>query len=229
MSGPPSTGRSRGTGAAPTALPLLWRTPRAHRPGKIVFALITLGSLAAACSSGPKSPGVAGLGKVPSTTAAASAGQPTINQATFLAKLLAYTNCMRSHGITDFPDPTAGPNGQGGGFRINGGPGSDLDPDSPRYEAANRACQELLPYGGALPAPTASQMAEYTKFAACVRQRGFPSFPDPNGQGVFALHNIDISSAQFQSAEKTCRSVAHLNGPMRVEATNSGPTAPASP
>jgi hypothetical protein len=169
------------------------------------------------------------LGKVPSTTAAVPAGQPTVNQATFLAKLLAYTNCMRRHGIADFPDPTAGPNGQGGGFRIDGGPGSDLDPNSPRYEAANRACQELLPYGGVLPAPTASQIAEYTKFAACVRQHGFPSFPDPNGQGVFVLHNVDISSAQFQSAQKACRSVAHLTGPMRVEATNSGPTAPASP
>jgi hypothetical protein len=135
---------------------------------------------------------------------------------------------MRSHGIADFPDPTAGPNGQGGGFRITAGPGSDLDPNSPRYETANRACQELLPYGGALPAPTAIQMAEYTRFAACVRQHGFPSFPDPNGQGVFVLHNLDLSSAQFQSAQKTCRSLAHLSGPMRVDATNSGPTAPAS-
>jgi hypothetical protein len=225
----PTTGRARGTSAPPPALPGLLRTPRAHSAAKSVLTVIALGSLGAACSGGPKPAGVASLGKAPSTTAAASAAQPTINQAAFLAKMLAYTHCMRSHGIADFPDPTPGPNGQGGGFHIRGGPGSDLDPDNPRYEAANRACQALLPYGGALPAPTASQLAEYTKFAACIRQHGFPSFPDPNGQGVFVLHNFDLSSPQFQSAQQTCSSVAHLSGPMRVEATNSGPTAPASP
>jgi hypothetical protein len=200
-----------------------------HWPAKVVLTLIALGSLGAACSGSPKPAGVASLGhKTTSTTAAASGAPPTINQSTFLAKMLAYTDCMRSHGIADFPDPTPGPNGQGGGFSIRGGPGSDLDPNSPRFEAANRACQALLPYGGTPPAPTATQMAEYTKFAACVRQHGFPSFPDPNGQGVFVLHNIDLSSPQYLSAQKTCRSVAHLSGPMRVQATNSGPAGPAS-
>lgn len=229
ISNAPTTGHYRGTGAAPTALPGLLRTPRAHRAAKVVLTLIALGSLGAACSSGPKSPGVASLGKVPSTTAAASAGQPTINHATRLAKLLAYTNCMRSHGIADFPDPTPWPNGQGGSFSISAGPGSDLGPNNPRYQAANRACQALLPYGEVLPAPTASQMAEYTKFATCVRKHGFPSFPDPNGQGVFVLHNVDLSSPQFESAQKPCLSVAHFSRPMQIEATNSGPTAPASP
>jgi hypothetical protein len=170
---------------------------------------------------------VASLGRTPSTTAARSGAPPAINQTSFLAKMLAYTRCMRSHGITDFPEPTPGPNGQGGGFRIKAGPGSDLNPDNPRYEAADRACKALLPYGGTPPPPTAAQLAEYTKFAACIRQHGFPTFPDPNSQGVFVLHNFDLSSPQFQSAQQTCRSVAHLSGPMRIEATNSGPTAPA--
>ena len=191
------------------------------------MALIALGTLGAACSSGPKSPRVANLGSGPPTTVPASAAQRPIDPATFMAKLLAYTHCMRSHGIADFPDPTPGPNGQGGGFSIKGGPGSDLDPNDQRYEAANRACQALLPYGRSLPPLSASQMAEYTKFAVCARQHGFPSFPDPNGQGVFVLHNIDVGSAQFQSAENTCRSVAHLSGPLRVDATNTGPNAPA--
>jgi hypothetical protein len=134
---------------------------------------------------------------------------------------------MRSHGITDFPEPTPGPNGRGGGFSIKAGPGSDLNPNNPRYEAADRACKALLPYGGTLPPPTATQLAEYTKFADCIRQHGFPSFPDPSSQGVFVLHNFDLSSPQFQSAQQKCRSVAHLSGPMRFEATNSGPSAPA--
>jgi hypothetical protein len=187
-----------------------------------------VGSLGAACSGGPKSAGVASLGNTTSTTAVASGTQPNINQTTFLAKMLAYTHCMRSHGIADFPEPTPGPNGQGGGFSIKGGPGSDLNPNNPRYEAANRTCQALLPYGGTPPAPTASQLTEYTKFAACIRQHGFPTFPDPNGQGVFVLHNFDLSSPQLQSAQHTCRSVAHVSGPIRIQATNSGPPPPAS-
>jgi hypothetical protein len=43
---------------------------------------------------------------------------------------LAFARCMRSHGITDFPDPLPG-----GGFNAPG------DTNSPQFEAAARACQ----------------------------------------------------------------------------------------
>jgi hypothetical protein len=62
------------------------------------------------------------------------------------AALLKYAQCMRAHGITDFPDPSSGPNG-GLGFQIKSGPGSDLDPHNPINEAAQRACQADLPGG----------------------------------------------------------------------------------
>ncbi|HEX6488264.1 MAG TPA: hypothetical protein VF137_05230 [Candidatus Dormibacteraeota bacterium] len=58
-------------------------------------------------------------------------------------QLLHYSACMRSHGITDFPDPDFS-NG-GGGFQISGGPGSDLNPRSPSFQAAQQACQSFLP------------------------------------------------------------------------------------
>jgi len=199
---------------------------RKYRAPSGGLALVAAGFLVAACSSSPKTPGVAGL-KSTSTTAGQASGQTAINQGDFLAKMLAYTNCMRGHGIPDFPDPTPGPNGQGGGFSISAGPGSDLDPTSPRFEAANRACQPLLPYGGSLPAPTPQQLAEEMKFAACIREHGFPTWPDPNSKGVFVIHNFDMSSPEFQSTEKTCHSTSKFTGPMGVQATNSGPNAPA--
>jgi hypothetical protein len=59
------------------------------------------------------------------------------------ARELQYSECMRSHGILDFPDP----NGQGG-ISIRSTPGSDLDPNNPRFKAANSACQHLMPGGG---------------------------------------------------------------------------------
>jgi hypothetical protein len=64
-------------------------------------------------------------------------------QAQARANGLKYSQCMRAHGIPDFPDP----NPQGG-LQISMSPGSDLNPDSPRFAAAQRACQKLMPGGG---------------------------------------------------------------------------------
>ncbi len=50
------------------------------------------------------------------------------------AKLLKFSECMRSHGIPDFPDP----NGQG--LSIQTHPGSDLNPDNPTFKAASQTC-----------------------------------------------------------------------------------------
>ena len=59
------------------------------------------------------------------------------------ARALRYSECMRSHGIADFPDP----NSQGG-IAVRSTPGSDLDPHNPRFQAANSACQHIMPGGG---------------------------------------------------------------------------------
>lgn len=61
-------------------------------------------------------------------------GQPTpAQQAQALAQALKFSQCMRGHGITDFPDPQSVP---GGGIRmsLHATPGSDLDPGSPQFE-----------------------------------------------------------------------------------------------
>lgn len=62
-----------------------------------------------------------------------------------LAKLLKFSQCMRSHGVPNFPDPTSSANGIG--IRING---NSLDPRSPAFQAAQRACQR---YVGGAPVP----------------------------------------------------------------------------
>jgi hypothetical protein len=60
------------------------------------------------------------------------------------AQNLAYARCMRAHGISDFPDPKPD-----GSLQIQASPGGDLDPNNPRYKAANDACKQYLPGGGA--------------------------------------------------------------------------------
>jgi len=75
-------------------------------------------------------------------------GVPTpAEQANALAQALKMSQCMRSHGITDFPDPQSV---AGGGIRISlhSTPGSDLNPNSPLFEAAQKACQGFSPLGG---------------------------------------------------------------------------------
>ena len=64
-------------------------------------------------------------------------------QAKMLAQSLQYAECMRSRGITDFPDPQSS-NGRVG-FSITASPGSDLNPNNPQFQTAQTACEKLLP------------------------------------------------------------------------------------
>jgi hypothetical protein len=69
-------------------------------------------------------------------------GIPTAaQQAQSLAQLLKVSVCMRAHGISDFPDPTS----KGIQIPVRPGMPSDLDPNNPRFQAAEKACQRLQP------------------------------------------------------------------------------------
>jgi hypothetical protein len=54
--------------------------------------------------------------------------------------MLQFAQCMREHGIADFPDPTPGE-----GTVIDAGAHPDLDPNNPQFQAADEACGGLLP------------------------------------------------------------------------------------
>lgn len=58
-----------------------------------------------------------------------------------LSALLKFAACMRSHGLTNFPDPTT----RGGvNISLSGG----ISPSSPQFKSAQRACRPMLPGGG---------------------------------------------------------------------------------
>jgi uncharacterized protein involved in copper resistance len=59
---------------------------------------------------------------------------------------LANARCMREHGIDNFPDPTFDENG-GAQIRI-GGKGTGIDPESPKFKAAQKACESTMPAFG---------------------------------------------------------------------------------
>jgi hypothetical protein len=58
-----------------------------------------------------------------------------------MSVLLKFAECMRSHGIANFPDPYE--NSHQVGFSTTG-----LDQNSARFKAASKACRPLLPGGG---------------------------------------------------------------------------------
>jgi hypothetical protein len=69
-------------------------------------------------------------------------GQPTAQNQKVVSAALKYAQCMRSHGITDFPDPTV----QNGGAAIGLGE-KNADQSSPQYQTAQHACKPLLAKG----------------------------------------------------------------------------------
>ena len=61
-----------------------------------------------------------------------------------LSQLVKYAQCMRAHGVPNFPDPqiTNGGIGVPGGFTFDTS-GRNLGQKSPQYQAAAQACQSL--------------------------------------------------------------------------------------
>jgi hypothetical protein len=73
-------------------------------------------------------------------------------QAQMQAKALAFSACMRRHGLPDFPDPQFSSNGSGSiGIRISANGNSDLNPQSPAFQNAQKACRSILPAPGTKP------------------------------------------------------------------------------
>jgi hypothetical protein len=175
----------------------------------MIAALLGLAVLAAGCG-GSNGPGVPSAGSNKSNHArAASASSGGV-----AAQFLAFSRCMRSHGFSDFPDPTT--SGGGVGIQLNRGPGSDLNPNNPKFKAAQQVCQSLapLPGGSQTPTQSAQQIAAELRWARCMRSHGLPSFPDPNGQGAFDRNKFDENSPAFQTASNACASLR--SGPLPV-------------
>ncbi|MGH8987381.1 MAG: hypothetical protein ACRDXC_02130 [Acidimicrobiales bacterium] len=169
--------------------------------------VISIGLLASACG-GASTPGVASLGSTTTTTAAAAA-QGTSGSSTKRGLGIEYAKCMHSHGVKDFPET-------GGPVKIS--PSSGLNPTSPTFRAASKACRSLLPRPSAAQQRQAEQNA--LKFSKCMRSHGVTSFPDPKFSSTGGGISIKISSGTggglnptsptFQAAQRTCSKYVHF-------------------
>lgn len=139
--------------------------PGSGRWAAVTAAALTCAALTAACGASAGGSGASGSG----TTAGAGAGKNLP---------LEFAQCMRSHGVPSFPDPS------GGAIQIGG---SGVNPSSPAFQRAQSACARYSPKGGpARQAPTAADKAAALRFSECMRTHGVPSFPDPSYGGPAA-------------------------------------------
>jgi hypothetical protein len=97
-----------------------------------------------------------------------------------------FAECIRSNGVSQFPDPNA--SGQFA-YGIPSG-SSPLDPSSAAWQHAIGACKSLEPAGFMPTSFTPKQRSARLKFAQCVRANGVPDFPDPTAAGPL----IDVSN-----------------------------------
>jgi hypothetical protein len=161
--------------------------------GALLAAVAFTGTACGGGSSGPsRHPGSP-------TSAPASSGTSPSGPA---SSADAFSACMRSHGLPNFPDPN-----NKGQFLYS--PGSGIDPSSPQFQSAEKACESKAPTGPISGSPNQNASA-FLKYAACMRANGVPNFPDPtilNGHVQMSLpSDVDTSSPQFQQATQACMS-----------------------
>jgi len=141
------------------------------------------------------------VGLVICLLAAACGGRPAVGaQPDPIAKVLAYSKCMRAHGVLNFPDPVQGANGL---VSLGG-----LELTSPQVPVARRTCRSLAPAGQAgSQTMSGAQQAAFLSWASCIRASGVPDFPDPSFSGDGPQFNIpaDANLGTLQNALNVCQ------------------------
>lgn len=168
-------------------------------------------------------PMLAGCGSnKPTASTAASSPQDGVRAA------YAYSRCMRSHGVPNFPDPKVNTSAGHTSVAVAVNPSKTA---SPKFKSADKACSGILP---APETPAQQQAHEQAKkryllaFGRCLRTNGIQGFPDPDAHGRLTLQmvsaaSVDIHTPKFLDAAKAC--VGVTNGAVtfaQIQATVNG-------
>ncbi len=130
--------------------------------------------------------------------------------------MLAYAQCMRSHGVPTFPDPDSS-------GRIPKTQVVNARKDNPsRFDSADTACRHLAPNGGngETPAQIAQDWRQFRQFTQCMRRRGVPNWPDPTNRSatdrrpMFDITAVGLFpvSSQIRAKAQQCASLLHMGG-----------------
>ena len=180
-----------------------WPPTARTMAGIIAAAGLTL--LTAACGGSPGGH-VAQLNSTTTRTASSSAASNPGRSPT--SQPLAFSRCIRSHGVSNFPDPNS--SGVWAKSQV------EVAAGNPRFQAATNACGNLLPDGGPGVPPSQAVLeqiqSDMLAFVRCMRSHGVPNWPDPSldqGRAVFDPQSvgIDPNSAQISTKMHTCEHV----------------------
>jgi hypothetical protein len=191
--------------------------PRRSRSGLTTAGLGAIALLVAGCGGASPGSGVAHLGSSTASTSSSS-GSASSNsgagsgEAQPGAQAIAYSACMRAHGVPNFPDPQISQHGNEVSVKVAINPSIS---GNPHFESAQHACRKLQPGGepGSSSGPPISpqEQSQYLKAAACIRAHGLPNFPDPtfSGGGVHLPKTAGTNphSPQVRAAEEACQSL----------------------
>ncbi|GIH12356.1 hypothetical protein [Rugosimonospora africana] len=156
---------------------------------------------------------VAGCGGRSAGSPAASPSVATDGQ--ILAIGREYAQCLRTHGIANYPDPVVAD----GRLAWQVTDGADPKQMLQSNKAAADACHSIL---DRLPASAVKRrsfspedMQNLLRYAQCMRQHGIPDWPDPQADGTFelspALRNEGKSSRRI-AAGQACDQYLNGNG-----------------
>jgi hypothetical protein len=145
--------------------------------------------LAAACSGSPGGH-VAQLST--STTQSSSPSDASTHD-----QALAYTRCMRSHGVPLWPDPESS-----GAFDKSKLTSHQLAATSFQIGTAQKACKSLLPTYSVT--QQSHVLAQALRFSRCMRTHGATDFPDPASNGAIVIPHAMESSPAYLAALHFC-------------------------
>ena len=129
----------------------------------------------------------AGCGSsAPSEAGTAGSSGSTGKKASARDKAVKFAECVRAHGVSDFPDPNAKND-----FEY----GVSVSPAV--WKKAVDACKALQPPGTLSSKRTPKQQSASLEFADCMRKNGVKDFPDPvSGEPLVNTYKIPSSNRQ---------------------------------
>jgi hypothetical protein len=172
-----------------------------------------IGLISAGCGSNASSetgtassPGTAGnSGSGSSTGGASTTSSGADKKLTARDKAVKFAECIRAHGVRDFPDPDAKNQFQYG-----------VSVTPAVWKQATTACKDLQPPGTLSGKRTPKQQSASLRFAQCIRDNGVKDFPDPvNGEPLVDTTKIPSSNKPggmtiLNAAMKKCGKVLDL-------------------
>jgi hypothetical protein len=148
-------------------------------------ALATVALIGAGCSNGSAENGSTATTSSTRTTSSTGTTSSGANKKLSARdKAVKFAECIRAHGVRDFPDPDAKNQFQ---YGVSVSPAV--------WKQATTACKDLQPPGTLSGKRTPKQQSASLRFAQCVRDNGVKDFPDPvNGEPLIDTTKIPSSN-----------------------------------